>query len=143
MTLYIKIFLLANLVWAVVALVLIIYGWWCAYRRKKVCLHKRIMEILTVAAWLFIAAYLFRFLVPSLEPLPVPERLVPWFAFHALVACIPLFGAPLLIWARLTGADGGGLRGHLNGRHVTYGRVLLPLWFFTHAGGIVNYFIIY
>ncbi|MFQ5586641.1 MAG: DUF420 domain-containing protein [Thermodesulfobacteriota bacterium] len=142
MSLYVKVFLFIGLIWANIALILLLVAWRSAYTRRGLLLHRRIMILLTVAAWLFVIGYILQFALPSVKPLSVPEGLVPWFVFHALVACIPLFGAPLLVWARLS-PGASGLRAHLNRHHVTYGRILVPLWAFTHIGGLVNFFLVY
>jgi uncharacterized membrane protein YozB (DUF420 family) len=143
MSLYTKVFLTIGIIWANIALILLAVSWWSAYTRRKLLTHRRIMILLTVVAWLFICGYLLQFVIPSVEPLPVAGHLVPWFVFHAVVACIPLFGAPLLLWARLSPDRLDGVRGYLNRHHVTCGRILIPLWAFTHLGGIINFFLVY
>jgi len=143
MSLYTKLFLTIGVIWANIALILLAVSWWSAYTRRRLLTHKRIMILLTVVAWLFIGGYILQFILPSLEPLSVPDGLAPWFIFHAVVASISLLGAPLLLWARLSPDRLDGVRGHLNRHHVTYGRILIPLWAFTHVGGIINFFLVY
>jgi uncharacterized membrane protein YozB (DUF420 family) len=143
MDLYTKIFLTTGLIWAIIAMLLLLIAWWCAYTKRSLLLHRRLMILLTIAAWLFILGYLLRYLLPGVKPLNIPAYLIPWFAFHALIACIPLFGAPLLLWARIRPNDSISLNLHLNKHHTRYGRILMLLWAFTHAAGALNFFLIY
>ncbi len=143
MDIYTRVFFTAGLVWAIIALLLLLIAWWCAYTKRSLLLHRRLMIILTIAAWLFILGYLLRYILPDVKPLKISSHLIPWFAFHATIACIPLFGAPLLIWARIRPNDSSSLNLHLNKYHKRYGRILIPLWAFTHAAGVLNFFLIY
>ncbi len=72
----------------------------------------------------------------------IPPEYVPWIALHGTIGLIPLFGATALVWARLR-EKRSSLRGrsHLNRHHRAYGRFFVVLWFFTHAGGAVNFWL--
>lgn len=83
----------------------------------------------------------------------VPERLVPWLAFHGVMALVALFALTVLIWARLTSPNGTGGKGDgaegrailpsfFNNHHKTIGRITAILWLLTQAGGFINLFIL-
>jgi uncharacterized membrane protein YozB (DUF420 family) len=51
-------FLIISTAWAVIALVLLIVAWWLA-RVGRIVLHRNIMILLTVGAWIFMSAELY------------------------------------------------------------------------------------
>jgi uncharacterized membrane protein YozB (DUF420 family) len=130
-------------VWGVTALILLIVAWRAA-AALNIRLHRPLMILLVALAWVFLAAYLSRYSEHSRNYGPssqeLPSYLILWLAVHGTVALIPLFGATMLVWARLTGTGAGpGIRLHLNRNHRRYGRALAGLWLFTNAGGIFNF----
>ncbi|MEE9613543.1 MAG: DUF420 domain-containing protein [Thermodesulfobacteriota bacterium] len=140
---YSEIFFLAGLVWGVTAFALLIVAWRAA-AAGNIRLHRPLMIVLTVGAWLFISLYLLRYSysdeISGEAALEVPPHLIPWLAVHGTVALIPLFGATVLVWARLSG-NKSGMRLHFNKNHRRYGRVLMVLWLFTRAGGTLNFYL--
>ena len=97
------------------------------------------MIFLTAGAWLFISSYLLRYSMPGYAPIEIPREYIPWIAFHGTVGLIPLFGSALLVWARVRGRSAS----HLNRHHRCYGRFLVPVWGFSHLGGILNFWLFY
>lgn len=136
MAIYSKMFMYVGLLWGIVSFFLLIVSWRLAIR-NEIRRHRFIMVILTMGAWLFIASYLLRYYLPGYTALEVPRHLVPWLAFHGTMGLLPIFGATAMVWARLR-AD---TESHLNRRHRIYGRVLVPIWCFTHIGGMLNFFL--
>lgn len=134
-----QLFLSVGVVWAVIALGLLVWSW-MAIRRGDVSRHRSLMILLTAAAWLFMLLYLLRYRIPDMVP-HVPAEYIPWIAFHGTVALFPLIGASVLVWARWREKRHPGQEGHLKRNHKYYGRVLILLWAFTHLGGIVNAFL--
>ena len=132
---YGEVFLYVGLVWAFIALGLLLLAWH-AVTQGNILLHKRLMVFLAVMAWAFIAAYLLRYKIPGAIP-EIPPQYIPWIAIHGSIALIPLFGAPCLILARLFSRK----EQHFNRYHRYYGRVFLLIWCFTHLGGIVNFWL--
>ncbi len=114
---YGEVFLYVGLVWAFIALGLLLLAWH-AITQGNILLHKRLMVFLAVMAWAFIAAYLLRYKIPGAIP-EISPQYIPWIAIHGTIALIPLFGATCLILARLV------LRKehHFNRHHRYYGRV--------------------
>ncbi|MBI5810957.1 MAG: hypothetical protein HZB21_07215, partial [Deltaproteobacteria bacterium] len=109
---------------------------------KNITLHRTIMVVLTIGAWLFVLLYLLRYRIEDEAALRVPAHLVLWLAIHGTVALAAIAGATTLVWARLRGSDAGlGFSGHLNSFHIIYGRVVLVLWTFTNIGGIANFYL--
>ncbi len=137
---YSQLFLYFGFIWGIIAFCLLVFAWRSAVKGNT-RRHRLLMMVLTVAAWLFIAAYLLRYRYPESIP-DVPPELIPWLAFHGTVALIPLFGASILVWARLTGDRVPENPRHLNRYHRIYGRVIIMLWCFTHIGGIANFWLI-
>ncbi len=137
---YREFFFTMSLIWGVTAFVLLVVAW-RAVARGNVRLHRSIMLLLTMGAWVFILSYMLRYAFPDDISMHIPPEYIPWIAFHGTVALFPLVGASVLLWARLTGSTTTPLRGHLNRRHKTYGRITASLWLFTHAGGIFNVFL--
>ena len=136
MALYSKIFMYAGLLWGVISFCLLIAAWLLAVRRD-IKNHRFIMIILTVGAWIFILSYLLRNYLPGATAIEIPRHLVPWIAFHGTLGLVPLFGSTMLVFARLR----RGPTSHINRLHRLYGRVLVPIWCFTHIGGILNFFL--
>lgn len=104
--------------------------------------HQWLMIFMTAGGWAFVLFYLSGRLFAS-SGTPVPSWAIPWIAVHGTVSLLTLSGATLLAWARLTEKPGGGgLRSHLNLHHTWYGRVIAALWLLSHAGGILNLYIL-
>ncbi|MBA1330301.1 hypothetical protein QQ73_03665 [Candidatus Endoriftia persephone str. Guaymas] len=134
---YQTLFTYFSLSWALIAIALLLIAW-RAVRAGKIRLHRNLMMTVTAGAWLFVALYLLRYRYPELKA-EVPPEYVGWIAFHGSVALLPLIGAALLIAARLL----AGPDSHFNRHHRRYGRLLIPLWLFTHLGGLVNIYLFY
>ncbi len=130
-----EVFLYVGLVWAFIALGLLLLAWH-AVTQGNIQLHKRLMVFLTIMAWTFIATYLLRYYIPGANPKISPQY-IPWIAFHGTIALIPLFGATCLILVRLISRK----EHYFNRHHLYYGRVFVLLWCFTHLGGIVNFWL--
>lgn len=139
---YGEVFLYIGVVWAFIALGLLLLAWRAAVHGNT-RLHKRLMIFLTIMAWTFIVSYMLRYRIPGATP-EIPPQYIPWIAFHGTVALIPLFGATCLVLARLLGARRGHSskkENHFNRYHRYYCRVFMLLWAFTHLGGIVNFWL--
>ena len=128
-------FLIVSTAWAVIALVLLILAWRLA-RAGGTILHRNIMVLLTVGAWVFVLNYLFvqRY---SGEFGSFPREYVPWIAVHGSLGLIPLLGATCLVAGRFMPGRNR-FSGHFNSHHKTYGRTFIAIWLFTHLGGIFN-----
>jgi uncharacterized membrane protein YozB (DUF420 family) len=132
-------FSLAGGAWGAASFVLLVVAWRAAAGRN-IRLHRPLMILLVLGAWGFLAAYLSKYSRDHGASSELPSYLILWLAAHGTVALVPLFGATMLVWARLTGAKSTtGIRFHLNTNHRTYGRVMAGLWLFTNAGGIFNF----
>ncbi len=131
-------FSLAGGLWGATAFILLVIAWRAAAARN-IRLHRPLMLLLVVGAWVFLAAYLSKYSRHNGSSSELPSYLILWLAAHGAIALVPLFGATMLAWARLTGTKATGLRFHLNNKHRSYGRVLAGLWLFTNAGGIFNF----
>ncbi len=133
-------FLIISTIWAVVALALLIVAWRLA-RIGRTHLHRNIMVLLTIGAWVFILNYIFlqRY---SGALVSFPREYVPWIALHGSLGLIPLFGATCLVASRLT-AGKNRFSVHFNRHHKSYGRILITIWVFTHLGGIFNAFFLH
>ncbi len=133
-------FLDVSLAWGLIAFGWLIGAWWAA-RRGDTPSHRLSMILLTAGAWLFIAVYLLHYRYGQQAP-RIPPEYIPWIALHGTIGLVPLFGATGLVWARLREKRSSPRRpGHLNRYHKAYGRVFVVLWCFTHAGGIVNFWL--
>ncbi len=121
-----------SLFWALISIVLLLMAWQ-AGRQQQVSRHRGLMVLLTAMAWLFILSYLLRYRFPELNR-PIPREYIPWFALHGTAALLPLMGASCLVFARLKLSA----QHHFNRYHRNYAFVLVPLWFFTHFGGLFN-----
>jgi len=137
---YSQLFLLTGVIWAVIAFGLLIIAWHAA-ATGNIRRHRLIMLFSTAAAWLFIIGYLFQYRYPNSTP-SIPPEYIPWLALHGTVALLPLLGAPFLVWARLREKLKPAGHYHFNRHHRLYGRVLIPLWCFTHLGGIMNFWLL-
>ncbi len=137
---YNQMFSQLSLIWAIVALVLLIVAWRSIVRRN-IKYHRGLMIFLTLGAWVFIAAYMLNYRSPD-RPVVAPEY-IPWLAIHGTIGLFILIGASLLVWARLRQARDSQAFLYLNRHHKRYGRILIVLWVFTHIGGIVNYWLFY
>lgn len=127
-------FLTLSTIWSFLALCLLIYAW-ISIKRGKVLVHRRIMIMLTLAAWLFIIAYLSGD-QGSLQRDEIDSGQIVWLAIHGMGGLIVLLGASMLALSRLF-AKGSQV---INRHHRMVGRVVMLVWSFTHIGGIVNYF---
>ncbi len=121
-----------SLIWAVLSILLLLVAWQAA-RQQQIACHKKLMILLTTMAWLFILSYLLRYRFPELNR-PIPREYILWFALHGTVALMPLVGAGCLLFARLRLS----VTHHFNRHHRRYAQILVPLWFFTHIGGLFN-----
>lgn len=140
---FVEIFGLGGAFWAIIALVLLFWAWRLA-RRERYVEHKRLMIFLTLVAWLFLLIYILKTAVFNVEPVHVPDHLVPWIAIHGTLGLIPALATPIILWSRLTGS--GFLKGfhrHLNGHHGHYGRIVVAVWALTHVGGVINFLLFY
>jgi uncharacterized membrane protein YozB (DUF420 family) len=130
-------FLIISTAWAVIALVLLIVAWRLA-RAGRIMLHRNIMILLTVGAWIFIINYLFVQRYGG-DFGSFPSEYVPWMALHGSLGLVPLIGATCLVLGRLM-AGRNKFSIHFNRHHKAYGRVFIVVWFLTHLGGIFNAF---
>ncbi len=128
-------FLIISTVWAVIALVLLIVAWRLA-RVGRIVLHRNIMILLTVGAWVFILNYIFVQRYGG-ELWSFPREYIPWMALHGTLGLVLLIGATCLVVGRLmTGRNK--FSTHFNQHHKAYGRTIIVVWVFTHLGGIFN-----
>jgi uncharacterized membrane protein YozB (DUF420 family) len=134
---YAQIFRDVGLVWAIVSIVLLMVAWHAA-RRGDVMRHRLLMLVSLAGSWLFVVGYLLRYRLPQTTP-NIPAEYIPWIALHGTLGIVLIVGASCLVVARIRGQGNPGYVGHFNRHHRTYGRLLVPLWCFTHGGGIVNY----
>jgi len=130
-------FLNFSLVWALVAIILLSFSWRlaCYGNRQR---HRQLMIFLTLAAWVFIAMYLWQ----SRQPRPlleIKEEYIPWLIVHGVIGLIALLGVTALVFARLWQEKVPESDLHLNRHHKLYGRIFITLWLFTHIGGMINY----
>jgi uncharacterized membrane protein YozB (DUF420 family) len=128
-------FLIISTAWAVTALVLLFVAWWLA-RVGRIVLHRNIMILLTVGAWIFIINYIFVQRYGG-DLGSFPSEYVPWMAFHGSLGLVPLIGATFLVLGRLMKGRNN-FSTHFNRNHKAYGRMFIVVWFFTHLGGIFN-----
>lgn len=128
-------FLIISTVWAVVALVLLVVSWRLA-RAGRTALHRNIMILLTIGAWIFVANYI---LVQRYgeDGGSFPREYIPWIAFHGSMGLIPLIGATCLVASRFM-ASGNSFSAYFNRHHKLFGRTFIIIWCFTHLGGIFN-----
>ncbi len=123
--------------WGVLSLGLLWIAWRAAVA-KNWPLHRNLMVLLTVAAWVFLAGYLMRYgqsgAMPEIDPVYIP-----WLAVHGTLGLIPVIGSTMLVASRARRRKPAS---HLSRHHRTYGRVFVLVWVFTHLGGIANYFLL-
>jgi len=136
---YAQVFRDVGLAWAIISIVLLIVAWHAA-RRGDVSRHRLLMSVSLVGSWLFVMGYLFRYSLPQASP-RLPTEYIPWIALHGSLGVVLIVGASCLVVARLRARRNPSYVGHFNRHHRTYGRFLVPLWCFTHGGGVVNYFL--
>ncbi len=137
-------FSLAGGLWGATSFILLVIAWRAAAGRagqaaRNIRLHRPLMLLLVAGAWFFLAAYLSKYSRDHGASSELGSYLILWLAAHGTIALVPLFGATMLAWARLTGSRATGIRLHLNNNHRSYGRLLAGLWLFTNAGGIFNF----
>ena len=99
-------FLIISTTWAVVALALLIVAWRLA-RIGRTGLHRNIMVLLTIGAWIFIVNYIFLQRYNG-DLGSFPREYVPWMAVHGSLGLIP---GPLAAALPST-AEGSGSRQH-------------------------------
>ncbi|HLC17416.1 MAG TPA: DUF420 domain-containing protein [Thermodesulfobacteriota bacterium] len=143
---YENIFFLVGNFWGVASCLLLIAAWLAIYLDKERYerLHRKVMIVMVAGGWAFVVFYLSGIFLRT-APMTVAAGIVPWIAAHGTIALLTLTGATLLLWARLTDRGAGdtvSIRAHLNRRHTLYGRVITPLWFFSHVGGVVNLYLV-
>lgn len=131
-----SLFLAISTIWAVAAIVLLAFSWRLA-RKENIRVHKTLMILLTLGAWVFVATYLFTQRYGDAAAIPFPKEHVIWMAVHGTIGLIPLVGATCLIVSRVR-SKGNYRSTHLNRNHKYYGRVIVVIWLFTHLGGIFN-----
>ena len=129
-------FLAISTIWAVAAIVLLVFSWHLA-RAENIHVHRTMMILLTLGAWVFVASYLFTQRYGDAAAIPFPEEHVIWMAVHGTIGLIPLVGATCLLVSRVR-SKGNYRSTHLNRNHRRYGRVIVVIWLFTHLGGIYN-----
>lgn len=99
------------------------------------------MIMMVIGSWLFVVSYLLRYLIPGEMPqLPSPIMLV-WLSIHGSIALIPLVGGSLMAWARMHKGQAP-LAQRINQNHQKLGKTIVPIWLFTHIGGIANYWLL-
>ncbi len=124
--------------WGILSLGLLWIAWRAAVAKNQ-SLHRNMMVLLTLGAWVFIASYLLRYRQPSEMP-EIDPAYIPWLALHGTLGLVPLLGATTLVISRYRNRSPAT---HLSRQHRIYGRVFILIWVFTHIGGIVNYVLFY
>ncbi len=129
-----------GLGWSVLSIVFLLLAWYDATHSNS-SRHRTIMIFMVLGSWLFVISYLLRYLIPGEMPsLPDPLMLT-WLTVHGSIALIPSIGGPLMIWARYQ-KGGSPLAQRINQSHRKIGRIIIPVWLFTHMGGIANYWLL-
>ncbi len=140
-----QIFFFVGMIWGALACILMIAAW-RSVRRSNTATHKRLMIILLVGGWGFVAFYLISYSLEQTYSDIVPERIVPWLAFHGVVALVTLFAVTVLVWARLsvpnTTDQSFSLPTYINRHHKFIGTITAILWLLTQAGGFINLYIL-
>lgn len=150
-----QIFFVVGMFWGALACVLMITAW-RSVRRRDVTSHRRLMLILLIGGWSFVAFYLIGYSFEQSYSDIVPTHIVPWLAFHGVVALLTLFAITVLVWARLTGPaeardffsedlpgrDSSKIRSYINTHHRVIGRITALFWLLTQAGGFINLYIL-
>ena len=140
------VFFAVSALWGVAACLLLVWAWVVIRINKERFerLHRRVLTVMTSGGWAFVLFYLFGVRLRS-NRASVPPEIAPWLAAHGAIALMTLFGATILVWARLTGRgdrDPLIFRARLNASHAGYGRVVALLWLLSHLGGIFNLYLI-
>ncbi len=129
-----------GLGWSVLSIGFLLLAWYDATQSNS-SRHRTIMIFMVLGSWLFVISYLLRYLIPGEMPsLPDPLMLT-WLTVHGSIALIPSIGGPLMIWARYQ-KGGSPLAQRINQSHRKIGRIIIPIWLFTHMGGITNYWLL-
>lgn len=137
---YTEISMTYGFYWSCLGLGLLLIAWYHAAKGSKM-VHRLLMILMIVGSWVFVVSYLLRYVIPGEMP-QLPEPLmVAWLAFHGSLALIPLVGGTLMAWARMHKGNAP-LAAKFNQNHQRYGRIFIPIWLFTHLGGIANYYIL-
>lgn len=148
------------MIWGAVACVLMIAAW-RSVRRGNIMLHRRLMLVLLFGGWSFVAFYLIGYFLGQSYSDIVPANIVPWLAFHGIVALLTLIAMVVLVWARLTdptyagylsrmdrypggflSKDSSPVRSYINTHHRFIGRITALFWLLTQAGGFINLYIL-
>ncbi len=130
-----------GLGWSLLSIVFLLLAWYDA-TQSNTSRHRTIMIFMVLGSWLFVISYLLRYLIPGEMPsLPDPLMLT-WLTVHGSIALIPSIGGPLMIWARYQKRDSS-LAQRINQQHRKIGRIIIPVWLFTHLGGITNYWLLH
>ncbi|MCF6217951.1 MAG: DUF420 domain-containing protein [Gammaproteobacteria bacterium] len=130
-----------GLGWSLLSIIFLLLAWYDA-TQSNTSRHRTIMIFMVLGSWLFVISYLLRYLIPGEMPsLPDPLMLT-WLTVHGSIALIPSIGGPLMIWARYQKGDSS-LAQRINQQHRKIGRIIIPVWLFTHMGGIANYWLLH
>ncbi len=140
-----QIFFVVGTIWGASAFILMIAAW-RSVRRGDIASHRRFILILLVGGWCFVAFYLTSYSLDQTYSDFVPERLVPWLAFHGVVALLTLFVITVLVWARFSAPvetdEKYSLPSYINRHHRFIGTITALLWLLTQAGGFINLYIL-
>ena len=126
--------------WSSIGLALLIIAWYSA-RNGNTAVHRMLMITMVVGSWLFVVSYLLRYVIPGEMPQLPGTMMIIWLMIHGSIALIPLVGGTLMGWARMHKGDSP-LAARFNQNHQRYGRIFIPIWLFTHLGGIANYYML-
>ncbi len=145
MSIFAQVFFVIGIAWGLVATILMLSAW-RSIRAGDIRSHKRSMLILLSGGWAFVAFYLVSYSLEQTYSDIVPAGLVPWLAFHGVMALVALFAVTVLVWARLSEVGAKSERSILpsffNDHHKLIGRITAILWLITQAGGFINLFIL-
>ena len=135
-------FVQLSFVWAVIGFVLLLIAWRSA-AQGNTHRHRQLMLILVTGAWIFVAAYiLLRYHLPD-QLTTGARNYIPWLIIHGSIGMLAVIGASTLVLARMRQRYYPSSKLHVNQYHRIYGRIIIVLWIFTHAGGIVNYWMFF
>ena len=101
MSIFAQVFFVIGILWGIVATIVMLLAW-RSIRSGDINSHKRAMLILLAGGWAFVAFYLVSYSLELTYSDIIPQRLVPWFAFHGVMALVALFAVTVLVWARLS-----------------------------------------
>jgi len=127
------IFINGGAAWGIASIIMILLAW-RAIRQKKETTHRKLLIILVTGSWIFVLVYFIYKLSPESQ-VNLPENMLIWLAVHGFIAVLTLALASIQLFVRLKNYNA---ENHFIKHHVTYGRWILPLWIFTHLGGLMN-----